>query len=446
MEIFKNPNYKFMKYKYVAFLISLAVIIAGAFSVYKNKGFNMSIDFAGGTLVQINFMNDVPVKEVRNRLKNVDMGKSIIQKLGEGHEYIIKAQKVSSADISKENMENPDEVAKKIVSALRTDKEKELLKQGKYDLNTMEKSQIVSLLQSILQDADKAAEYANKIADKRKSKDNLGIIRTYDELKGIVPDNIINILKQKTFLGRLSVMRVEVVGPQVGKDLRYKATQATVWALLGMLVYIAFRFRFLFGVSAVLTLAHDVLVTLAFISFFDKEISLTVVAGILTIVGYSLNDTIVIYDRVRTNLKKYAGKLGIAKLLDLSINETLSRTIITSGTTLLTVLALYIFGGEVIRDFAFTMLVGIVSGTYSSIYQSCAYISIWEKKKQEKKELKRKEAIQRIERSKASKTKEEKTATVSSKKNEQTSVPQTDSQRTSQRRGKKKSRKKRKKK
>ncbi len=444
MEIFKNPNYKFMKSKYIAFVISLSIIIAGAFSVYKNKGFNTSIDFAGGTLVQINFMNDVPVKEVRDRLKNIDMGKSIIQKLGEGHEYIIKAQKVSSADISKEKMENPDEVANKIVSALRTSEEKELLKQGKFDLNTMEKSQIASFLQGIIGDADKAAEYANKIADKRKSKENLGIIKSYDELKGLIPDDIINKLKEKTFLGRLSVMRVEVVGPQVGKDLRTKATQATVWALLGMLIYIAFRFKFLFGVSAVLTLTHDVLITLSFISFFNKEISLTVVAGILTIVGYSLNDTIVIYDRVRTNLKKYANKLGISDLLDKSINETLSRTIITSGTTLLTVLALYIFGGEVIRDFAFTMLVGIITGTYSSIYQSCAYISIWEKRKQAKKELKKKESLQRIERKKTGSTKtQNKSTNISTESNK---VEQSATTAPAPKRGKKKSRKKRKKK
>ncbi len=439
MEFFKNPNFKFMKVKYIAFLLSLTIIVAGGISVYVKKGFNLSIDFAGGTLVQINFKNDISVDKVRKSLKNVDLGKSIIQKLGEGHEFIIKAQKVSSKSIEEENMEKPEEVANKIVEALRTPEEKALLKEGKLDLNISEKSFIKKLLLDITGDEQKAEEYATKIADYKKK--HLGIIKDYNEIKDLLPSDVFEKLKEKSFLGNIALLRVEIVGPQVGKDLRYKATQATVWALIGMLIYIAFRFKFLFGVSAVLTLAHDVLVTLSFISFFNKEISLTVVAGILTIVGYSLNDTIVIYDRVRDNLKKYVKKLGIEEILDVSINETLSRTIITSGTTLLTVLALYIFGGEVIRDFAFTMLVGIISGTYSSIYQSCAYIGIWEKRKEKKIREKKEANLKRIEERKKSEVKQVKEEKVDhSKKTETKKATQQAKKRPS-----KKSRKKRKK-
>ncbi len=439
MEFFKNPNFKFMKVKYIAFLLSLTIIVAGGISVYVKKGFNLSIDFAGGTLVQINFKNDISVDKVRKSLKNVDLGKSIIQKLGEGHEFIIKAQKVSSKSIEEENMEKPEEVANKIVEALRTPEEKALLKEGKLDLNISEKSFIKKLLLDITGDEQKAEEYATKIADYKKK--HLGIIKDFNEIKDLLPSDVFEKLKEKSFLGNIALLRVEIVGPQVGKDLRYKATQATVWALIGMLIYIAFRFKFLFGVSAVLTLAHDVLVTLSFISFFNKEISLTVVAGILTIVGYSLNDTIVIYDRVRDNLKKYVKKLGIEEILDVSINETLSRTIITSGTTLLTVLALYIFGGEVIRDFAFTMLVGIISGTYSSIYQSCAYIGIWEKRKEKKIREKKEANLKRIEERKKSEVKQVKEEKVDhSKKTETKKATQQAKKRPS-----KKSRKKRKK-
>ncbi len=387
MEFFKNPNYKFMKAKAIAFVISAIIIISGLLNIKKQGGFNLSIDFAGGTLVQINFKEDVKIDEVRSLLKKAGLGDSVIQKLGESHEYLIKAKRVSKASsIKEEKMENPDEIANLIVQTLRTEEEKRLSKEGKLDLNLAESSEIKSLLYSIIGDEEKAQEYTEKIIELKKSEKNVGIISSYDQLMKILPQDILKKLREKTFLGRVALLRVEIVGPQVGKDLRYKATQATIWALIGMLIYIAFRFRFLFGVSAVLTLAHDVLVTLSFISFFNREISLTVVAAILTIVGYSLNDTIVIFDRVRDNLKKYAKKIGIDEILDISINETLSRTIITSGTTLLSVLALYIFGGEVIRDFAFTMLVGIISGTYSSIYQSCAYISIWEKKKRKKEE------------------------------------------------------------
>ncbi len=440
MEFFKNPNFKFMKVKYIAFLLSLTIIIAGGISVYVKKGFNLSIDFAGGTLVQINFKDDVSIDKVRKSLKNVDLGKSIIQKLGEGHEFIIKAQKVSSKNIEEENMEKPEEVANKIVEALRTEEEKQLLKEGKLDLNISEKSFIKNLLLQITGDEAKAEEYATKIANYKKK--HLGIIKSFDEIKDLLPKDVFEKLKEKSFLGNIALLRVEIVGPQVGKDLRYKATQATIWALIGMLVYIAFRFKFLFGVSAVLTLAHDVLVTLSFISFFNKEISLTVVAGILTIVGYSLNDTIVIYDRVRDNLKKYVKKLGIEEILDVSINETLSRTIITSGTTLLTVLALYIFGGEVIRDFAFTMLVGIISGTYSSIYQSCAYIGIWEKRKEKKAKEKKIANLKRIEERKKTEVKKVKEETAPSQsEGKATQVTGKSSKRKSTKKSKKKKKK-----
>ena len=171
---------------------------------------------------------------------------------------------------------------------------------------------------------------------------------------------------------------MEFVGPQVGKELRRKATLACIWALIGMLVYIAFRFKFLYGLSGILTLAHDVLVALSFILFFRIEMSLQVVAALLTIVGYSINDTIVVFDRLRDNLK-IMKKDDLEAILDKSLNQTLSRSIFTSLTVFLTVLSLYLFGGEVIRPFAFTMLVGVIAGSYSTIYQSCAWLKVWEK-------------------------------------------------------------------
>jgi preprotein translocase subunit SecF len=176
----------------------------------------------------------------------------------------------------------------------------------------------------------------------------------------------------------MSVKRRETVGAQVGSDLRRRATQATVWALIGMLIYIGLRFKFAYGVAAILTLAHDVLIVLGIFSFTNREINLPVIAGILTIVGYSLNDTIVIFDRVRDNLK-ILRKRDLEFILDSSINQTLSRTVITSGTTFLTVLALFFFAGPVINDFAFTMMFGVLIGTYSSIYQSCSLLFFWNK-------------------------------------------------------------------
>jgi preprotein translocase subunit SecF len=197
------------------------------------------------------------------------------------------------------------------------------------------------------------------------------------EQTGIATE-VVELLKEKTFLGSMAIKRRETVGPQVGEELRRRATQATIWALLGMLIYIGIRFKFAYGVAAIFTLAHDVLITIGIFSLTNREMNLPVIAAVLTIVGYSLNDTIVIFDRVRDNLK-ILRKLEFENLLNTSINQTLSRTVITSSTTLITVLALLIFGGEVINDFAFTMMIGVITGTYSSIYMSCSLLTFWKK-------------------------------------------------------------------
>jgi preprotein translocase subunit SecF len=177
--------------------------------------------------------------------------------------------------------------------------------------------------------------------------------------------------------GQVEIRRSETVGSLVGKELRQKGLLALLYAIGGTLIYISWRFEFRFAVGAVIALLHDVLVTLAFFSFFDKEIDLTIIAAFLTIIGYSLNDTIVIYDRIRENLGKYHGE-GFAAIVNRSLNETLSRTILTSGTTLLVVVALFIFGGAVINNFAFALLVGIIAGTYSSIFVASAVVLYWE--------------------------------------------------------------------
>ncbi|HXV20426.1 MAG TPA: protein translocase subunit SecF [Desulfuromonadales bacterium] len=177
--------------------------------------------------------------------------------------------------------------------------------------------------------------------------------------------------------GKVEVRRTEMVGPQVGKDLRNQGVQALLVAIAGMLVYVSFRFEFRFGVGAVIALAHDVLVTLAAFSLLNREIDLTVVAAFLTIIGYSVNDTVVICDRIRENRGKHP-KEGLIPLINRSINETLSRTIMTSGVTLLAVLALYFLGGSVIQNFALAMLIGMVAGVYSTIFIASPVIIYWE--------------------------------------------------------------------
>jgi preprotein translocase subunit SecF len=172
-------------------------------------------------------------------------------------------------------------------------------------------------------------------------------------------------------LGKFEVRSREIVGPVIGRDLQRKGIYATLASIGGILVYIAFRFRLSFAVGAVVATFHDVLVTLAFLTFFGYELSLNVVAAILTITGYSVNDTIVIFDRVRENQRSMR-RDALAQIVNTSVNQTLSRTVITAGTTFLAVLALYLFGGEVLEGFAFTMLVGIVTGTYSTVFIAAA--------------------------------------------------------------------------
>jgi len=186
----------------------------------------------------------------------------------------------------------------------------------------------------------------------------------------------------------LTVVSRETVGPQVGKDLRKKATQATIWALIGMLIYIAIRFKLEYGVAAIFTLTQDVRITMSLYSFTNREINLPIIAGILTIVGFSINDTIVIFDRVRENSKIYR-KESLEQIMNLSLNQTLGRTMITSGTVFLTLIALYLFGGEVINDFAFIMLIGTIEGVYSTIALSCPVVLFWQKAFKTKKGFRR---------------------------------------------------------
>jgi preprotein translocase subunit SecF len=175
----------------------------------------------------------------------------------------------------------------------------------------------------------------------------------------------------KANLGKFEVVSQELVGPVVGGDLQRKGAYATLASIIGITIYIGLRFRFAFAIGAIAATLHDVLVTVAFLFFFGYDLSLNVVAAILTITGYSVNDTIVIFDRVRENMRSKR-RDSLEKVVNESVNQTLSRTIITAGTTFLAVLALYLFGGEVLEGFAFTMLVGIISGTYSTIFIAAA--------------------------------------------------------------------------
>jgi preprotein translocase subunit SecF len=173
------------------------------------------------------------------------------------------------------------------------------------------------------------------------------------------------------------VAGTEIVGPTVGRELETRGTLATIFALTGILIYIAFRFRLSFAVGAVVATVHDLLITVAFLAFFRYDLTLNIIAAILTITGYSMNDTIVIFDRIRENVRSMR-RDNIAQVVNTAVNQMLDRTLITGGTTILSVIALYRFGGEVLKGFAFTMIVGIITGTYSSVFIAAAIVVIWQ--------------------------------------------------------------------
>ena len=215
-------------------------------------------------------------------------------------------------------------------------------------------------------DADqKYTAQAQAIVDYR-DKTQGGVLSAFDQMKGSVDPAVVASLSDGFFLSDFGVRNVEIVGPQVGAQLRRQALLATVYSLAGMLVYLGFRFEWIYGVAAVVTVFHDTLITVGFFSLTKTDISLTVIAAILTLIGYSNNDTIVVFDRIRENIKLMRRE-KLADIVNRSINQTLSRTILTAGLTFLTVLALYLFGGEVLHGFSLALVIGILIGTYSSI-------------------------------------------------------------------------------
>ncbi len=205
-----------------------------------------------------------------------------------------------------------------------------------------------------------------------------GVERSVDEVSATINTALSQSIADNPF----EVQRVESVGPKVGRELIVQALLAVFWAMVLILIYVMWRFEFKFSIGAIAAIVHDVIITLGMFSILDIEISAPIIAAVLTIVGYSLNDTIVVYDRIRENLKAASKSLkDLAGLVNRSINETMSRTIVTSGTTLIVVLVLYFFGGEVLRTFSLALIIGIVIGTYSTIFVASPIVTDWRGKK-----------------------------------------------------------------
>ena len=296
MQLFKHETrFDFMGQIKAAMILSGIVILIGLGSIVFSGGLKYGIDFAGGTLVQLQFKNPPDIEVIRDGLKTIGLGESTIQEFGSKKDILIRVER------SEEKLEAVGAMVKRSLS-------------GKFNSD------------------------------------------------------------------EITVERVEMVGPKVGRDLREKALLSILYAVIGIVIYISWRFEFQYAIAAIIALMHDVLVTMGAFSILDKEFTLVIVAAFLTIIGYSLNDTIVVFDRIRENLRR-KGKLSLSEIINSSINQTLSRTLLTSGTTLLVVLALFFFGGEIIHDFSFALLVGVFVGTYSSIFIASVFLVYWASRK-----------------------------------------------------------------
>ncbi len=362
MELFKNTNFDFLGKKWPFIIASLILTAAGLTSLAIHGGPTYGIDFKGGAEMKLKFNQQPPLEKIRAALGKNIKGEITVQQVSGKNEVLVGTELQGEAQLNQSRQAIED-----TLRAMFADPG------GKLDLNNSSVQQLADRLRSPLLAAgvplseQELQDVVKAIEDYRTSKG--GIINSFDELSGVkgVTPAIIAALKQECNLGPFTILSAAMVGPKIGADLKAQGLRATLFALAGMLVYIAFRFEWIYGVAAVVAVFHDTIITIGLFSLFHKDISLTVVAALLTLVGYSMNDTIVTFDRIRENLK-IVRREKLETIVNLSVNQTLSRTVLTSGLTLLTALSLWWFGGEVLNGFSFALVVGILVGTYSSVY------------------------------------------------------------------------------
>ncbi len=360
MEFFRNTNIDFLGWKWYFLAFSLIFSVAGVLSMLFWHGIPLGVDFKGGTLVRVKFAQPPDDNQIRAAMDRAGLHNARIQRYGataNNEELISLEQK----DTSEANLDQGRDL---IVKALDPNPP-----QGKKDLDNIGRAVVRDALATrdplrlAPQEYDRIAQ---QILDFRDNQQHGGVLKSIDELQGVVAPAVVDALKQDFFTSGFNARGGQIVGPQVGAQLRKQALLATLYSLAGMLVYLWFRFEMIYGVAAVVAVFHDTLITVGAFSLTNKDITLTVIAAILTLVGYSMNDTIVVFDRIRENVKMMRRE-SLAEIVNRSINQTLSRTILTSGLTFLTVLSLYLFGGEVLDGFSFALVIGIIIGTYSSI-------------------------------------------------------------------------------
>jgi preprotein translocase subunit SecF len=345
-------------------------------SLIVKGGPRYGIDFRGGALMYVKFAQEPPVDRIRNVVSAKIPGEISVVNISSAVNEVEIGTEITEEKTLNTNRQTLVDTLEAAFNPSGA---------GKLDLNNAGAAALADRLRDALQRSgaslseEQLQALAKSITDFKNTPPRSGLLRSFEELNGVpgVTPQVIAALKQECSLAPFTIRQTEVVGPRVGGELRTKALLATLYALGGMLVYIAFRFEWIYGVAAVIAVFHDTIITIGLFSIFGKEISLTVVAALLTLVGYSMNDTIVVFDRIRENLKLMRRE-KFESLVNASVNQTLSRTILTSGLTFLTAISLFLFGGQVLNGFAFALVVGIIVGTYSSIFIASPILIFWQ--------------------------------------------------------------------
>ena len=375
MELFKSSDIDFVGRRKYFIGLSLLLFAATATSLILKGGLKLGIDFKGGTLVYVKFKDAPEVSQIRETLTSKGLTVATLQPFTDGadsHELKIDLDLAEDAALTSGRSQ--------VVETLRGIYPAE---GDKLDFNNSAAEALAERLKSNLTlsalERTEIESAAGALIAFRDASPQSGLVKDFSQLtsvEGVNPD-MISALQQEAYLGSFAIRGVEAVGPKIGKDLQSQARNATLAALGGMLIYIALRFEWIYGIAAVVAVFHDVFITLGFFSLFDREIELPVIAALLTLVGYSMNDSIVIFDRVRENLK-LTRRQPLEVLVNRSVNQTLARTLLTSGLTLIAVLCLFLFGGEVLRGFSFALVVGVIVGTYSSIFVASPILLWWQ--------------------------------------------------------------------
>ena len=377
MELFKSTNFDFLGKKWPFIIASLILTVAGIGSILARGGLRYGIDFKGGALMTVKFAYPPPVDKIRAALSQKVKGDVSVQTFTD----ISASNEVSiGTELQEERLLNVNRQA--MADALTATFGQP--GSGKLDFNNASQQQLLERLREPLARAGVAMsdqqlqKLVTDLLNFRNTPPRSGLVTDFNQLSSVpgVNAGIIKTLQQESYLAPFNIRNVEMVGPKVGAELRTKAVLATLYALAGMLVYIAFRFEWIYGLGAVIACFHDTVITIGLFSLFNKEIDMTVIAALLTLVGYSMNDTIVIFDRIRENLK-FMRRDSLESVMNKSVNQTLSRTVMTSGLTFLTVIALFIWGGPVLHGFSFALTCGIIVGTYSSVFVASPIVLFW---------------------------------------------------------------------